>query len=377
MQNIVNMLKILGALISFWVSIAICTNYINVKSNINGKYLRANENYDKYSFLVAGHIYGHPEPRSVYPSGNVLANIDVINEMGVQFFISLGDNFRMSDFDNMNNFIESFGNKLSMPMFNSVGNHDVSDRGNHLKQFPGKTFYDYTIGSELMIVLDSELDESRISNEQLDYLRAVLSSKAQSYDIENIFVFSHKLIWAANLEKYSKVWDLSNGGVAIKDNNFNQFIFSALTNIAAKKNVYWVSGDIGTRNNSPSIFFEKDADSHVTFIATGISNNRKDRIIKVNIIPNQEPIFELIPLGQKGLSENIMDYGLSYWSTLSKKEWMSYSSKIQNLLVNKIFWIGIAFGMMITAIVFMACARYFRNASLIDHPNQNNGRFGK
>ena len=55
-------------------------------------------NYNNYSFLVAGHIYGAPSKvSSQYPSSSILGNISNLNSFDSKFLILCGDTFRKTE----------------------------------------------------------------------------------------------------------------------------------------------------------------------------------------------------------------------------------------------------------------------------------------
>jgi len=125
----------------------------SIDSSFNGINLDLDEKLEKYSFLVGGHLYGDPSTHSVFPSASLLANIDMINGSGAKFFVSLGDNVRLTNY--FSHYHKAFTSKLTLPLFNAIGNHDVTDRKMYEARF-GKTYYHFVFNNALFVFLDSD-----------------------------------------------------------------------------------------------------------------------------------------------------------------------------------------------------------------------------
>ncbi len=313
----------------------------NIRSPMNAKKIKIHS--EDYSILIAGHLYGAPNnSRSVFPSASILAMLYEINSMDCSFFVSLGDNFRTADDIQIINYKKSFANQLNFPIFNAVGNHDVKDRKKYVNTF-GKTYYEFVYGSELYIFLDSELNHPGIMGDQLNYFINVIKQKAVNPNIKNVFIFSHKLIWAVNIPKYQVVYNHLNSqsGYGL-DDKFNSIIIPILKDLGQKdKNVFWISGDIGCSWSLP-LFYDKDNNTDITFIATGLGDTEKDLILKVNI--NHGDV-NFLPLSLGAEDINITHYDLRYWDKyFTGSQSFQYSStcfsEIQRMLLHKYYWVG-------------------------------------
>jgi len=113
-----------------------------IVSPINGKILEPQETQREYSFWVAGHVYGAPGSPSVFPAASFLANIDELNQSGAKFLILTGDIIWRATPEYINNFETSVGSTVQIPIFNAVGNHDLTDRELYETHF-GRTHYDF------------------------------------------------------------------------------------------------------------------------------------------------------------------------------------------------------------------------------------------
>ena len=156
--------------------------------SINNIELSSTIKNQNFSFLIAGHAYGS-QSQSVYPCQSLTQNIEKINSDSSEFMILLGDNFRIADSINIALFKSSFLNKLNIPVFNALGNHDVNMRykdefkqnyENYHKHFSSKTYYQFSINSSLFIILDTEMSEKdgrsngTISGSQLAFLQKTI-----------------------------------------------------------------------------------------------------------------------------------------------------------------------------------------------------------
>ncbi len=313
-----------------------------IESPLNGLTLDLNGKSAKYSFLLAGHLYGSPENRfSTFPSSSFLANMDRINSLGSRFFISLGDNYRRADDVHISNYKASVTSKLKMPLFNSPGNHDLTDRHLYETNF-GDTAYRFIYSHELFISLDSELDAGEITGNQLDFLLYVIRNAISNPDIKNVFILSHKLIWSVDNPDYQIVFQHLNDRSGYTDTgNFERKVEPALVRLSQYKSVYWVSGDIGCSWSLP-IFFHKDPNADITYIATGIGDTEKDAILQVNVAKSGDEVT-FIPISLTGAElQPVEHYGLEYWrdhfGSESRPTWVE---KRLRMLRHRYFWTGI------------------------------------
>ena len=329
---------------------------ISSKSPLNGLTLDLDEEMGEYSFLLAGHLYGAPENRrSVFPSSSFLANMDKINSIGARFFVSLGDNYRRANSVHIANYITSVASKLEMPLFNSVGNHDLTSRDLYEANF-GKTYYHFAYNSELFVFLDSELDAGSITGDQLDFLLHIAQSAIENPDIRNVFIFSHKLIWSVNNPDYRIVFDHLNARSGYTDtDNFENDIKPILTDLSEHKAVYWVSGDIGC-SWSLSLFFEKDRNSNVTYIATGIGDTERDAILQVNVSKSGDEVA-FTPISLTGQELQPMEYyGVDYWESHFGAE--AEDGKRLRMFKHKYFWAGVFASWLFLGFVILILRRF-------------------
>ncbi|MBN8697667.1 MAG: hypothetical protein J0L87_14135 [Bacteroidetes bacterium] len=317
---------------AFWLN---CILLSAQTSPFNGVVIK--DSLKDYHFVVSGHFHGQSNNGSTFPAATVLSSIDTLNAIQPAFMMSLGDLFIDVDDVYLDHYKTSLFSKLKFPLFNVVGNHDISNGNRYEKEF-GKSYSTFIIGSELFILLDTEMDDGSIEGEQLIMLKTALSSVKEK-NISNIFVFSHRPIWAERIEKYNKLF-LENTRTALGKNNFSEKILPLLQ--AHKDvNIFWMSGSMG--GGPASFFYDKNQELGITFIQTAIRDTPRDAMLKVNV-KNGEVHFEGISLTNQKL-EKIDSYGIDLWLKDAKPE-TGFSYRliplyIKNMLLHRYFWYGI------------------------------------
>ena len=245
-----------------------------------------------YSFYIAGHTYGKPGVESKGLYGPFTDKFHLINKyQSIKFGFLLGDLVKKASNEAWE-LVKKDLNSLDPRIENIIvpGNHDVG-KGAHgalreifLQQF-GKTFFSFKHGKDLFIMLDGNISEWNISGEQLQFLKQSLPNKNDSTN--NIFIFSHQLIWQSSSKpEFKKIKPNSLEG---RSNNLNFWgevfpLFSDLTN-----NIYFFSGDIGAFPNGNELFYAKYL--NVTFVATGMGGGMRDNFLIVSVIKDHVEIF--------------------------------------------------------------------------------------
>ncbi|MBL7890334.1 MAG: metallophosphoesterase [Bacteroidia bacterium] len=304
-------------------------------SPFNG--IAINDSLKDYSFVVSGHFHGQSNNGSTFPAATVLSSIDSLNDIQPAFMMSLGDLFMDVDDVYLDHYRTSFFRKLKFPLFNVVGNHDISNGNRYEKEF-GKSFSSFIVGSELFILLNTEINDGSIEGEQFNMLNTALSSVKEK-NIKNIFVFSHRPVWAERIEKYNKLF-LENTRTALGKNNFLEKIVPLLQ--AHKDiNIFWLSGSMG--GGPASFFYDQNKELGITFIQTAIRDTPRDAMLRVNV-KNGEVNFEGISLTNQKL-EKIDYYGVDLWLKEAKPE-TTFSYRLiplylKNMLLHRYFWYGL------------------------------------
>lgn len=307
-----------------------------------------------YSFIVSGHFYGASTNASTFPASSLLANIDQLNKQRAAFLMSLGDLFMDVNGEYLEHYQVSLFNKLTIPLFNAVGNHDVSN-GNQYEKVFGPTFFSFRKGSELFIVLNTEMNDGSIKNEQLDLLEHELQP-GKLTTVKNIFIFSHRPVWAEQLKKYEKLFS-GNTRTSFGKNNFTDDVLPVLQAVSKEKNICWMSGS--TAGGPASFFYDKHEETNITFMQTAIRDQPYDAALRVNVENGRVSYSGISFTGQK--LNPIESYNVAYWqNTVAPEEKFNYRMipyLTKQLLTHADFWMGFFTGVLIVFIFFRLARR--------------------
>lgn len=323
-----------------------------VVSPFNGAKL--NDSVSDYSFIVSGHFHGQSNNGSTFPAATVLSSIDTLNNIQPAFLMSLGDLFLDVDDVYLDHYKSSLFSKIKFPLFNTVGNHDISNGNRYEKEY-GKTFFSFVFASELYIVLNTELNDGSIKGEQLAFLKSTLEA-AQAAKIKNVFIFTHRPIWAERIDKYKNLF-LENTRTAIGTNNFLEEIAPLLKPIAASKSVFWFSGSMG--GGAASFFYDKNDEYKIVFIQTAIRDTPKDAMLKVNV-NNGNIKLEGLSITSQQLNA-IERYDVEFWLKDSKPT-TEFSYRLlplylKSMLLHRYFWYGAGFTLLCFIIIRLVLKR--------------------
>ncbi len=264
-----------------------------LKTNFNTK-ATCGKKDQQYSFFVAGHVYGKPGSKyhGIYEP---FKNNSKLNDCAfMPFGFLLGDTVVEAsnyEFNILKNNIKLIGNKTQIHI--SPGNHDIGTGRYNAKrdiyeQNFGETYKYFKYENDLFILLDANLNNWNISGDQLQMLKK-LNLGEDEYN--NVFIFSHQVIWAdANNKKLSGLILNSEEGKAEKLNFWNE-VFPIIENIG--KNVFVFAGDVGAFDNNSEFFY--DNISGVNFFATGMGGGKRDNFLLLHIDHEQVNI-ELVQL---------------------------------------------------------------------------------
>jgi len=248
-----------------------------------------------YSFYIAGHTYGKSrvKPNGLY--GPFTEKFHMINEyQSMKFGFLLGDVVNEASNEAWR-LVKKDLDALDSRIRNIVvpGNHDVgigehsTKRDIFLQQF-GMTFFSFEHEKDLFIILDANIDGWNISGEQLKFLKQSLPNEKDA--INNIFIFSHQLIWMTNKPEFKKIKPNSLVGRS-KNLNFWDKVFPLFSSLP--NDIYFFSGDIGASPNGSELFYTKY--SNVTFVATGMGGGVRDNFLIVSVTKDAVKI-SFVPL---------------------------------------------------------------------------------
>ncbi len=295
-----------------------------------------------YRFIVSGHFHGSSSSISTFPASTLLAGIDILNAQKASFLMSLGDLFLDVNDSYIRNYESSLFGKLKMPLFNAVGNHDLSN-GNIYEKKYGESFYFFEYNTELFIVLNTEQNDGSIKGEQLEMFKTALA-KSASQKIKHIFIFSHRPVWSEENPKYA---DLFEGNTRSKFGapNYKTEIEPLLKE--TKKEVYWISGSMAS--GPSSFFYDKDESTGIIFIQTAIRDTSRDAVL---IVKSEKGKIAFTGLSLTGESlQPIEKYNVDFWSKNKGPE-KSFNYRLLPYLTwltitHHYFWIGFAIGILL------------------------------
>ncbi|MBA3900311.1 MAG: metallophosphoesterase [Bacteroidetes bacterium] len=344
-------------LFCFFLGFCFMVDAQSITSPFNNKALKNDSLKNGVSFIVTGHLHGASSNISGFPASTLLANIDAINGLNADFLISLGDLFLDVNDYYVLNYQKSFFDKLSIPLFNSVGNHDLS--GNLYEGYFGKTYFSFVYNDNLFIYLDTEKNDGSIKGEQMDLFNNAISKAQQNININNIFISSHRPVWAENNPRYSAFFK-DNTQTQFGSNNFETAVLPQLKELS-DKSIYWFSGSMGGAT-PVSFFYDKQAGSNITFINTAIRDLKRDAILEVRVQANNEVIFKTVSLTGESLLD-LADYNIEFWNNNLKSNVAPFNYRLipyltLQMIKHNYFWIGIFSGVIITFLLVMLKKRF-------------------
>jgi hypothetical protein len=292
-----------------------------------------------YSFIVSGHFHGASTAQSTFPAATLLANIDTLNALQPSFLMSLGDLFLDVNDAYMDHYQKALFDKLKMPLFNSVGNHDLAN-GNTYEKVYGKSFFSFFHHTELFVVLNTELNDGTIKGEQMEMLKAAIANAAKQ-SIQHIFIFSHRPVWAEEHPTYSKLFK-ENTRSQFGSPNYKKEILPLIAHSGIP--VYWISGSMG--NGPASFFYDKEERSGITYMQTAIRDLPRDAVLIVHVKAGNIS-FQGVSLTGEQL-QPIENYNVDYWTKNVAPE-VTFNYRLLpyltfQMITHHFFWIGLICG---------------------------------
>lgn len=296
-----------------------------------------------YTFLVGGHLYG-AHGSSIYPATSLILNIDKFSRSGASFFMSLGDLFR--DTGNEYNIAqtEKMVRKLGIPLFNAPGNHDLSKKDRY-RYLMGPLQFAFSWGPDLFIVLNSEamMEDNWSLDLSADY--AAFRQASGFAQPRNVFVFSHRLIWALADEAFAEMDGWANeSAAALISKEKAEKVAAQIKEIAGESPVYWFGGDVGTEW-SQAMFYEKAADKNWHYFATGLGDTEHDGLLHMLVGADGTVQPRGLSLARTNY-EKLPEYNLNYWRAWFERHPRSAGgtwSRIKGVLGSRKFWLGFGF----------------------------------
>lgn len=232
----------------------------------------------KYSFLVAGHVYGIPDPNplanefGLYPPFK--EQFDYIQEFPNMYHaIFTGDVVRNGSNQAQWDSALSDINQLDIDYHIAAGNHD---RGEVFLDNFGLYYYSFMEGNDLFVILNTH--QWNIEGDQKEFL---INTLEEADSAQNIFLFCHELIW------WSPDSIFQNIGINALmhypgSSNFWSEINPILSSIDSQ--VYLFSGDLGaTYASSPYAYYNY---GNIHLVASGMGRTIDSNYLIVDVFKN-------------------------------------------------------------------------------------------
>ena len=370
---------------SSWLLLGfICSMALSAqRSPFNGLEVLPADSNGHYRILIGGHFHGESTNRSGYPAATLLANIDTINSLGADLFLSTGDLF-MDPVNDLPRYQKAFFSKLKMPFFNAPGNHDgadedgAPDNGTTLITIgvqpyagvvaklnatgsPGPSVVDSAnkvvaeqvrLGMPLqaahVLVLNTERSDGSLAVDDLESFRSLVQELFER-TTSSVFIVSHRPIWAEEDPQYSPLFQGNTRSVM--STNFQKDVYPMLEQIAKHAHVYWISGSMGGTAQS-SIFFQQHA-PNITFIQCAIRNVPRDALLIADVWPDTVKWSALSLTGQKLLAPEA--YDAAWWRKhLGRSEgfnWKLLPYLVKSTVFHRAFWWGAGLMLLLVLLV--------------------------
>lgn len=261
----------------------------------------------KYSFFVAGHVYGDPREKGISKGiyKPFKEKFDYINnQKSIKSGFLLGDVvWRPDAWDEAIRDIK----KLKMPIHIVRGNHDGP-----LKEFEdkfGKSYRSFIERNNLFIILDANIDHWNISGEQLIFLMNTIRNQGEK--VSNIFILVHQVIWWSE-DKFKRPKPNSLQSRAETPNYWSK-IEPLLQNNETP--IYLFAGDVGAFSSktvkvSHTIEYFYYKENNITYISSGMGGGVKDNFVIIDVLNDNSVQFRLIHLNGDDMNSlgNLEEY---------------------------------------------------------------------
>lgn len=300
---------------------------------LNGIGLK-HDSLTSFSFIVSGHFHGSSSNVSGFPAASLQANIGKINLLGAHFLVSTGDMF-LDIRNDIPNYKKALFSRVTIPIFNVPGNHDYP-KSIYEENF-GKTYGYFFYKDCAFLLLDTELDNGSIEGDQWELFRDVILKSSGGNSIRNVFIFSHRPVWAEDDEKLKRVFQ-ENTKSTFKT-NFESEIEPFLMKIKKKMNFYWFSGSLG--GNAPASFFYHKANDKITYIQSAIRDLPRDAMLQV-YVEEGNVSFKTFSLNQHK-APRLEDCNVEMWKRGPVDEGFNYrliKLYMIQMVTHRYFWYG-------------------------------------
>ena len=267
------------------------------------------DNGNPLKFLVAGHVYGKPGDEEYHPAVTLLNNISLLRDSNPDFFILLGDTVWNPSEKSFNELDLLILDQFAIPIFNAVGNHDVTKRDLYQNRY-GNTVYAFRFKNQLFFILDTTLQYYEVTTEQYTFI--VETIQEQAVGLEAIHLFMHHVLFLEGDEIIGKQLLKPNEGDG-RSQFFWSFVLTTLVPESKSVPIYIYAGDVGAfQGSNLSPLYKQLVDENIFFLATGLGNNLTDSVLFVEDDGGGHLTIQPFSLTGKEMN-TIENYSFQYW----------------------------------------------------------------
>ena len=272
-------------------------------SQFNGRVPVPPDSTGSYSFLVGGHFYGDGRTRTGLPAGTVLAGIERINATGAHLLMGTGDLF-LDVARDLPRHREVLYDRLRMPVYNAVGNHDLD--GDAYVDLLGPTTFAFDMGPDRFIVWDTERDDSRIVGDQLELLKLAVED-AEAGRLRHLMLFSHRPVWAEEDPRYADLFRQNTRSMGGPD--LDEEVWPLLRRAAAHASVFWFAGSLG--GSAPSSILWERPEPGIVLAMSAVRDAPRDALLLVQV-EGRDVRPEAVPLALTRVG-NVEKLDAAWW----------------------------------------------------------------
>ncbi|MFN8394131.1 MAG: metallophosphoesterase [Bacteroidia bacterium] len=301
-----------------------------------------------YSFLAGGHWYGaHENVHSLRVASSLYAAIPAIKAAQPDRIFALGDVVRdAGDVRQIHGFVD-LQTEIGVGIRVAPGNHDLNRNGYF--RFPhrfgtGNTFTYFN--GDRFLVLNTEMLVNKQSHDLIEFVQKSFVDVPEG---RNLFVFTHRLVWALAEPGFSEMDDFANEPIGDKAPlDSIKMLYDAVCRHAPSGRMWWFSGDVGA-SWSLTLFEGRSRDGLRHFYAAGLGDRPEDAFWRVDVDSLGEVNVSPFPLVDAKALEPHQD--LQYWRGKMKEVMAENQAPgglgFGRLLQTLSLWIGLVLGALI------------------------------
>jgi hypothetical protein len=252
-----------------------------------------------FSFYSVGHLYGTPGAADdAHPHPAFAAFVPRLSEDArLAFGVLTGDLVwppTPENYDAVTDCLDA----TEKPYYALPGNYD-EDGGGLFEQYFGARHRYFAYKDNLFLLLDADKADDGVSDAQISMIREALRANPQA---ENIFVFTHELIWLDPLDDRFNYFSPNSWEPysAAMPTRFKEVILPLFAQTDAK--LHFIAGDSGAFDNGMHIFYEEY--DGVKYISSGIDGNVRDSILQFDV--NTDGTTLIRPIALNGDNPNAL-----------------------------------------------------------------------